>query len=93
MLQRRLHLLQAVSLNMSMIVSIGPFLTISAFVATMVGPQAMIGWLVGAIVALADGLVWCELAGAFPGSGGTYHCFDAASGESTPGRLLKLVFV
>jgi amino acid transporter len=93
MLPRRLLLLQAVSLNMSMMVGIGPFITISAFVATMGGPQAMIGWLVGAIVALADGLVWCELAGAFPGSGGTYHCFDAASGESTPGRLLKLVFV
>jgi amino acid transporter len=93
MLQRRLRLLQAVSLNMSMMVGIGPFITIPTFVATMGGPQAMVGWVLGALVALADGLVWCELAAAFPGSGGTYHFFDAAYGDSRVGRLLKFLFV
>ena len=93
MLQRKLRLLQAVSLNMSMMVGIGPFITIPTFVATMGGPHAMIGWVLGAIVALADGLVWSELAAAFPGSGGTYHFFDAVYGESLPGRLLKFLFV
>jgi amino acid transporter len=93
MLQRRLRLLQAVSLNMSMMVGIGPFITIPTFIATMGGPQAMIGWILGAMVALADGLVWCELAAAFPGSGGTYHFFDAAYGQSLPGRMLKFLFV
>src|SRR4051812_47404048 len=93
MLQRKLRLLQAVSLNMSMMVGIGPFITIPTFVATMGGPQAMIGWILGAIVALADGLVWCELAAAFPGSGGTYHFFDAAYGPSLAGRMLKFLFV
>jgi amino acid transporter len=93
MLRRRLHLLQAVSLNMSMMVGIGPFITIPAFVASAGGPQAMVGWVLGAIIALADGLVWCELAAAFPGSGGTYHFFDAAYGESTAGRMLKFLFV
>lgn len=93
MLQRKLRLLQAVSLNMSMMVGIGPFITIPTFVATMGGPQAMIGWILGAMVALADGLVWCELTAAFPGSGGTYHFFDAAYGESLAGRLLKFLFV
>src|SRR5690348_12827589 len=93
MLQRRLRLLQAVSLNMSMMVGIGPFITIPAILTTMGGPQAMVGWILGAIVALADGLVWCELASAFPGSGGTYHFFDAAYGESAVGRALKFLFV
>ena len=93
MLQRKLRLLQAVSLNMSMMVGIGPFITIPTFVATMGGPHAMIGWILGAMIALADGLVWCELAAAFPGSGGTYHFFDAAYGESLPGRMLKFLFV
>lgn len=92
MLDRRLSLLQAVSLNMSMMVGIGPFITIPALVGSMGGPQAMVGWVLGAAVALADGMVWSELAAAFPGSGGTYHCFDAAYGESTPGRLLKFLF-
>jgi amino acid transporter len=93
MLQRRLSLLQAVSLNMSMMVGIGPFITIPAFVATMGGPQAMVGWVLGALIALCDGLVWCELAAAFPGSGGTYHFFDAAYGQTEQGRLLKFLFV
>jgi amino acid transporter len=93
MLERRLSLLQAVSLNMSMMVGIGPFITIPALVATMGGPQSMIGWVLGAAVALADGMVWSELAAAFPGSGGTYHFYDAVYGESRAGRLLKFVFV
>jgi amino acid transporter len=85
MLRRRLSLLQAVSLNMSMMVGIGPFITIPMFVETLGGPQAMLGWALGAVVALADGLVWSELAAAFPGSGGTYHFFDAIYGESRIG--------
>src|SRR5947208_113962 len=91
--RRRLSLLQAVSLNMSMMVGIGPFITIPTFVATMGGPHAMLGWVLGALVALADGLVWSELASAFPGSGGTYHFFDAVYGQSRTGRLLKFLFV
>ena len=93
MLERRLNLLQAVSLNMSMMVGIGPFITIPALIATMGGPQSMIGWVLGAAVALCDGMVWSELASAFPGSGGTYHFYDSAYGNSRAGRLLKFLFV
>ena len=93
MLQRRLGLLQAVSLNMSMMVGIGPFITIPTLLGTMGGPQAMIGWILGGLVALGDGMVWSELAAAFPGSGGTYHFYDAVYGESRAGRLLKFLFV
>jgi amino acid transporter len=93
MLERRLGLLQAISLNMSMMVGIGPFITIPTLVGTLGGPQSMIGWILGAAVALADGMVWSELAAAFPGSGGTYHFYHAAYGESGVGRLLKFLFV
>lgn len=93
MLRRRLSLLQSISLNMSMMVGIGPFITIPTFVATMGGPHAMLGWVLGAAVALADGMVWSELAAAFPGSGGTYHFFDAVYGARRIGRLLKFLFV
>jgi amino acid transporter len=93
MLERRLSLLQSVSINMSMMVGIGPFITIPTLVATMGGPQSMVGWFLGAAVALADGMVWSELAAAFPGSGGTYHFYDAAFGGSRAGRLLKFLFV
>src|SRR5262249_14428895 len=91
--RRRLSLLQAVSLNMAMMVGIGPFITIPEFLGKMNGPQAMLGWILGALVALADGLVWSELAAAFPGSGGTYHFYDAVYGEPRTGRLLKFLFV
>ena len=47
----------------------------------------------GAAVALCDGMVWSELASAFPGSGGTYHFYDSAYGNSRAGRLLKFLFV
>jgi amino acid transporter len=92
-LQRKLGVLQSVSLNMSLMVGIGPFITIPLFVEKMGGPQAMIGWILGALLALADGTVWSELSAAFPGSGGTYHFYDAAYGSSRAGRLLKFLFV
>src|SRR5580693_9419989 len=87
--RRKLSLLQAVSLNMGMMVGIGPFITIPPFLAAMGGPQAMIGWVLG----LAVGLVWCELAATFPGPGGTFHFYDAVYGRSTAGRALKFLFV
>lgn len=92
-MKRRLTLLQSVSLNMGMMVGVGPFITIPLFVGAMGGPQAMIGWALGALVAAADGLVWGELAAAFPGSGGTYHFYDSVYGPSLAGRMLKFLFV
>lgn len=91
--RRGLTLIQAVSLNMSMMVGIGPFITIPTIIAAMGGPHAMLGWVLGAVVALADGLVWSELAAAFPGSGGTYHFYDAVFADSRLGRLLRFLFV
>ena len=91
--QRKLGLLEAVSLNMSLMVGIGPFITIPTLLATMGGPQAMIGWVLGAVLAICDGMVWSELAAAFPGAGGTYHYYDAVYGQTRVGRLLKFLFV
>ncbi len=93
MLHRRLGLLQAVSLNMSMMVGVGPFIAIPLLLGKMGGPQAMLGWVLGAAVAVADGWIWSELAAAFPGSGGTYHFFDSVFGMSRLGRALKFLFI
>ncbi|MFT3882830.1 MAG: APC family permease [Gemmatales bacterium] len=38
-------------------------------------------------------MVWAELAGAFPGAGGTLHFYDQAYGTKMVGRLLKFLFV
>src|SRR6478672_7932146 len=72
-LERGLGVWQATALNVANMVGIGPFITIPAFLATMVGPHALLGWIVAAVLVLCDGLVWSELGAALPGSGGTYH--------------------
>ena len=60
----------ATTLNMLSMIGAGPFLTIPLILQSMQGPQALVGWLAGALVALADGLVWAELGAALPQSGG-----------------------
>jgi len=74
-------------------IGIGPFVTIPLLLATMGGPQAMLGWFIGAIVALADGLVWAELGAAMPRSGGGYRYLLEAYGSRGPGRMLSFLFL
>src|ERR1700756_1953240 len=77
---------------MAQMVGIGPFITIPLIIAAMGGPQAILGWVVGAIIALLDGLVWAELGAAMPRSGGTYTFLREAFQYST-GRLMPFMFV
>src|SRR5471032_1699395 len=70
---RGLGLSQSIALNIANMVGIGPFITIPGFLAAMHGPQALIAWVIAAVLVLCDGLVWSELGAALPGSGGTYH--------------------
>jgi amino acid transporter len=53
---------------MTQMVGIGPFITIPLMVATFAGPQAIVGWIAGALLAICDGLVWAELGAAMPGA-------------------------
>jgi hypothetical protein len=52
----------ATTLNMIDMIGVGPFITIPLIVAAMGGPQAMLGWILGAVLVTCDGLVWAELA-------------------------------
>jgi amino acid transporter len=90
--ERRLGLFQATTINMTQMCGIGPFITIPVMIATMGGPQAMFGWLLGAIIAIADGLVWAELGAAMPGAGGSYLYLREAFQYRT-GRLVPFLFV
>jgi amino acid transporter len=78
----------AIAINMTQMCGIGPFITIPIMVATMGGPQAIIGWIIGALLAIADGLVWSELGAAMPGAGGSYlylrQAFQYRSGKLMP---------
>ncbi|MFN0112551.1 MAG: APC family permease [Blastocatellia bacterium] len=92
-LTRGMGLVQATASNMLMMIGIGPFITIPLILAAMGGPHAMLGWLVGAIIAICDGLVWAELGAAMPGSGGSYHYLLKAYGEHSLGRLMSFLFI
>jgi len=85
-LQRRFGLLQSTALNMTNMIGVGPFITIPALMSSMHGPQAMLGWLIALVIAMADGLVWSELGAALPGSGGSYVYLREGYGRETFGR-------
>jgi amino acid transporter len=76
---------------MTQMCGIGPFITIPLMVAAFGGPQAILGWIAGAILALADGLIWAELGAAMPGAGGTYIYLREAFQYRT-GRLMPFIF-
>ena len=90
---RGFGLLQATALNMSNMVGVGPFITIPLIIAAMGGPQCMLGWLLGAVLALCDGLVWSELAAAMPGTGGTYLYLREAFRKTRLGGILPFLFI
>ena len=92
-LQRGMGLWGAIATNVLNMVGVGPFLTIPLALAAMGGPQAMLGWMLGAVLALCDGLVWAELGSRFPDSGGPYYFLLHAFGEHGPGRLLAFLFL
>jgi amino acid transporter len=74
-------------------IGVGPFITIPLILTTMNGPQAMLGWLLGALVAICDGLVWAELGAAMPGTGGPYRYLSEAFGPQRLGRLMSFLFI
>src|ERR1039458_10301267 len=92
-LVRGFGLLQATALNMSNMVGVGPLITIPLIIASMGGPQCMLGWLLGAILALCDGLVWSELAAAMPGTGGTYLYLSEVFRKTSLGEILPFLFI
>jgi fructoselysine transporter len=92
-LERRLGLKEAVALNMIEIVGIGPFVVSALVIREMGGPQAMIAWVAGALLAVFDGFVWSELGAAMPRAGGTYVFLREAYGPGKWGRLMSFLFM
>jgi basic amino acid/polyamine antiporter, APA family len=83
----------ATALNMIDMIGVGPFITIPLIVSAMGGPQAMLGWILGAGFAICDGLVWAELGAAMPGSGGSYRYLREIYGPNRLGRLISFLFI
>src|SRR5438034_5208203 len=83
----------ATALNMIDMIGVGPFITMPLVVAAMGGPQALLGWIVGALLAICDGLVWAELGAAMPGSGGSYVYLREIYGPQRLGKLVSFLFI
>lgn len=92
-LERRVTLFGATTLAMIDMIGVGPFITIPLIVAAMGGPQAMVGWVLGGVLAICDGLVWAELGAAMPKSGGSYEFLKRIYGQRKWGRLLSFLFI
>ena len=91
-LERSLSLRGAVTLNLLDMIGVGPFITLPLLLGAMGGPQAMLGWVLGALLAACDGLVWAELGAAMPEAGGTYrYLVEIFPGQW--GRWLSFLFV
>ncbi len=92
-LVRGISLTSATALNMIDMIGVGPFITIPLIISAMGGPQAMLGWVLGAFLAVCDGLVWAELGAAMPGSGGSYRYLKEIYGPQKLGRLISFLFI
>lgn len=77
---------------MSNMIGIGPFITVPVIIASLGGPQSLLSWGVGAVLALCDGLVVAELGAALPGSGGSYVFLRDSLGRASWGRLMAFMF-
>ena len=91
-LVRGIGLAQATALNMIDMIGVGPFITIPLMIATMHGPQAMLGWILGALLVVCDGMVWAELGAAMPQAGGPVRYLRAMY-PGRAGRWLSFLFV
>jgi len=90
---RDFGLAKATALNMSNMIGIGPFITMNLILGAMGGPQAILGWIVGVVLAICDGMVWSELSAAMPGSGGSYLYLRECFGRERWGRFMAFMFI
>jgi amino acid transporter len=92
-LARDIGLRGAISLNMINMIGVGPFVTLPLIILAMHGPQAILGWVLGAFLAACDGLVWAELGAAMPQAGGSYSFLRVIYGPQRAGRLISFLYV
>jgi amino acid transporter len=92
-LERRIGLRSAVLFNMLEMIGVGPFITLPLVIAAA-GYRLSVGaWLLGAAIAVADGLVWAELGAAFPRAGGSYAFLREIYGPDRAGNWLSFLYV
>jgi amino acid transporter len=92
-LERRIGLRSAVLFNMLEMIGVGPFITLPLVIAAAGYRLSVWAWLLGATIAVADGLVWAELGAAFPRAGGSYAFLREIYGADRAGNWLSFLYV
>jgi amino acid transporter len=92
-LQRRIGLRSAVLFNMLEMIGVGPFITLPLVIAAAGYRLSVWAWVLGAVIAVADGLVWAELGAAFPRAGGSYAFLREIYGPEGAGNWLSFLYV
>jgi len=92
-LERRIGLRSAVLFNMLEMIGVGPFITLPLVIAAAGFRLSVWAWLLGAAIAVADGLVWAELGAAFPRAGGSYAFLREIYGPKGAGSWLSFLYV
>src|ERR1700684_1337861 len=85
-LDRRIGLRSAVLFNMLEMIGVGPFITLPLVIAAAGFRLSVWAWVLGAVIAVADGLVWAELGAAFPRAGGSYAFIQEIYGPEGAGN-------
>lgn len=91
-LKRKISLVQATAINMIDMVGIGPFVVIPVVIGYFNTSLFLWAWILGALIALFDGMIWSELGAAYPLAGGSYNFLREAYGIKW-GRLMSFLFV
>jgi fructoselysine transporter len=92
-LERGLSLWQATAINMIDMVGIGPFVTLPIIVTLMHGPASILAWLLGALLAYMDGMVWAELGAKWPQAGGSYVFLQKIFSGKKLGKMMPFLFI
>lgn len=92
-LQRRIGLGSAVLFNMLEMIGVGPFITLPLVIAAAGYRLSVWAWVLGAAIAVADGLVWAELGAAFPRAGGSYAFLQEIYDPERAGNWLSFLYV
>jgi amino acid transporter len=92
-LVRRVGLRSAVLFNMLEMIGVGPFITMPLVIAAAGFRLSVWAWMLGAAIAVMDGLVWAELGAAFPRAGGSYAYLREIYGPQGAGNWLSFLYV
>jgi amino acid transporter len=92
-LERRIGLRSAVLFNTLEMIGVGPFITLPLVIAAAGYRLSVWAWVLGAVIAIADGLVWAELGAAFPRAGGSYAFLREIYGPERAGNWLSFLYV